>query len=207
MEIGLYFSFCFASFLLAIMPGPDNLFVITESIVKGAKSAIFIAIGLNSGVLVHTLAAATGLSLILQRSELAFTIVQFGGVLYLIYLAYKTYREPDNQDINFDEQDVTAVGKQNLWKTGFIMNLLNPKVSLFFIAFLPQFVQKGGIDPIYQMIIFGLSFMLIGLITFISFALLAERLRKPLSKSAFWKWVKWLKFSVLLILAIFLTIN
>lgn len=203
MELSLYLSFCLAAFLLALMPGPDNIFVLTESIAKGAKNGVLISLGLNSGVLVHTLAAATGLSLILKQSELAFTIVQYLGAAYLLFLAYKSSQEKVEA---FEMNGSKLTGNWKLVRTGFIMNVLNPKVSLFFIAFLPQFVRPEQSSVTFQMIIMGGSFMIIGFATFSCFALLAEQLRKPLSSLKFLKGVKWVKVIVLVSLAIFLLI-
>ena len=186
------------------MPGPDNIFVVTESLSKGVKNGILIAAGLNSGVLVHTLAAATGVSLILKESELAFKLLQYAGVLYLIYLAYKTYRENSNPG---EKRVVDSQSPFKLFRVGLTMNLLNPKVSLFFIAFLPQFVSAEGIEPMWQMSIMGVSFMVIGFITFAAFALLANQLRRPFDSPQFWKAIKWIKIGVLLLLALFLLIN
>ncbi len=183
------------------MPGPDNIFVLTESIAKGAKNGILIAFGLNSGVLVHTLAAATGVSLILQQSELAFSIIQYAGAAYLLYLAYLSAKEKVEQ---FEVKESKSIGAFKLFRTGFIMNVLNPKVSLFFIAFLPQFVRPEQGNVTVQMVLMGAAFMVIGFITFSSFALLAHQMRKPLSILKVLVWIKWLKVSVLVGLALYL---
>lgn len=203
MELGVFLSFCLASFLMALSPGPDNIYVITESLAKGSRNGLWIAFGLNSGVVVHTLLAATGLSLIFQQSELAFSIVSYLGAAYLLYLAYQASRE----DLNFDldtaqtEQKAPAL---KLYRTGVLMNLLNPKVSLFFIAFLPQFLDKGSLPLFWQACLLGLSFLVIGFATFGSFALLANQLRTYLLNPQFLKGMKWLKVAVLAILALFL---
>ena len=201
MELSVFLSFCLASFLMAIMPGPDNIFVLTESIAKGAKNGILIAFGLNSGVLVHTLAAATGVSLILQQSELAFSIIQYAGAAYLLYLAYLSAKEKVEQ---FEVKESKSIGVFKLFRTGFIMNVLNPKVSLFFIAFLPQFVRPEQGNVTVQMVLMGAAFMVIGFITFSSFALLAHQMRKPLSSLKVLVWIKWLKVTVLVGLALYL---
>ena len=203
MELKLWLSFCLASFLLALMPGPDNIFVLTESIAKGAKNGILIALGLNAGVLVHTLAAATGISLILKQSELAFSVIQYAGAAYLLYLAYGALMEKVTQ---FTGKESQIDGAFKLIRTGFVMNVLNPKVSLFFIAFLPQFVREERGSVVWQMSIMGMSFMLIGFLTFSAFALLAHQLRKPLSNLKFLNGVKWAKVFVLVGLAVFLLI-
>ena len=204
MEWSVYLSFCVASFLMALMPGPDNIYVMTESIASGKRNGILIALGLNSGVLFHTLAAATGISLILQQSVLAFKMVQYAGVGYLLYLAYRSYKEEGSPESQTESREK---GAWKLYRTGITMNLLNPKVSLFFIAFLPQFVSKEGLNPMVQMIIMGLSFMLIGFITFSAFAVVADQLRKPLQQPVFWKYVKWIKVFILLVLSFFLLLT
>lgn len=191
---------------MALMPGPDNIFVIAESIAKGSRNGILISLGLNSGVLVHTLAAATGISLILQQSEFAFQIIQYLGAAYLLYMAYGAYKEKP-----IELSDSTNLKKESafkLFRTGFVMNVLNPKVSLFFIAFLPQFVQTNqSLSEANQMIVFGALFMLIGFLTFSGFAILASQLRKPLSSPRFWQIIKWVKVSVLLLLGGYLLLG
>ena len=201
MELGIYLSFCLAAFLLALMPGPDNIFVLTESVSKGAKNGILISLGLNTGVLIHTLAAATGVSLLLKQSETAFLIVQYAGAAYLLYLAYKTSKERVEA---FQETESSVKSAFKLIQTGFVMNVLNPKVSLFFIAFLPQFVSVENGNVMQQMTLLGITFMLIGFLTFSSFALLANQLRKPLSNLKSLRVIKWLKVIVLVVLAVFL---
>lgn len=186
------------------MPGPDNIYVITESIANGKRQGIIIAMGLNSGVLIHTLAAATGMSLILKQSAIAFLLVQYAGVAYLLYLAWQAYREK----ASYEEQEaIVSKSGFKLFKVGITMNLLNPKVALFFIAFLPQFVREDGWSPIWQMVLMGVSFMLIGFITFSSFALLADQLRNFFKSEGVMKKIKWAKIIVLLILAGYLIIG
>lgn len=183
------------------MPGPDNIFVLTESLAKGVKNGVLISLGLNLGVLVHTLAATTGVSLILKQSELAFTVVQYAGAIYLLYLAYKAFREKTSPILG---EQSTVDGNFKLIRTGFIMNVLNPKVSLFFIAFLPNFVAADLGSVTKQMIVLGISFMLIGFISFSGFAMLASQLRKALSSLKVLEGIKWAKILVLIVLSVFL---
>ncbi len=204
MELNQLLSFCLASFLMAIMPGPDNLFVITESLAKGKRNGLWIAFGLNSGVLIHTLAAATGLSLILQQSELAFQVVQYLGAAYLIYLAYKAYREKPIVFVAGEQAPATETAFQ-LFRTGITMNVLNPKVSLFFIAFLPQFVRpESTVKPSIQLIVLGVLFLLVGWLTFSSFAILVDQLRVLAQGEKFGIFSRWLKVIVLLFLGCYL---
>lgn len=207
MEIELILSFLGASVLLTLMPGPDNIFVLTESVTKGQRQGISISLGLVSGILVHTFAAATGLSLILQKSEIAFQIVQYLGVAYLLYLAYKAATEKA-MELNFNEESSTH--GFSFWKLvgkGFLMNVLNPKVSLFFIAFLPQFISPGGVNPIIQMVFLGFVFMVQALIIFSLISVLSGRLSAYLNSQRFWNTTKWIKAIILTALAIALALS
>ena len=200
MEIQLYLSFCLAAFLMALMPGPDNLYVVTESLAKGKRNGLWVAFGLNSGVLVHTIAVASGLSLALKKSDEVFLAITYLGVAYLLYLAYQAAKE---KPMNLAEASSSKKDKATkLYRTGLLMNLLNPKVSLFFIAFLPQFVrEEANWSVFHQFVLLGITFMLVGFITFASFAFLAHQLRRLIQKPAFWKATKWIKVIVLLFMA------
>ena len=127
MDINLLLAFLLASALLTIMPGPDILLVLTESLARGKRKGIALSIGLCSGVLVHTIAAASGLSLIIQNSALAFQFLKYAGAFYLLYLAYLAMNEKPQQ---IDLTDALQEEERKLVKRGFIMNVLNPKVSV-----------------------------------------------------------------------------
>lgn len=207
MQIELILSFLLASVLLTFMPGPDNIFVLTESITKGQKNGIAISIGLCTGVLIHTLAAATGLSIIIQKSALAFSIIKYLGAAYLFYLAYLSTKEKP-MEVNLDKKSKEEKFQLfPLIRKGFLMNVLNPKVSLFFIAFLPQFISQDGINITYQMIILGLIFMVQALIIFSMISILSSRLTSYVNSSKFWKTTKWSKVGVLSILGLTLALS
>ena len=151
-----------ASVALTMAPGPDNIFVLTQGIARGRKSAIITALGMCSGISVHTTAAAFGVSAVFYSSVLAFNLVKYAGAAYLLFLAYKTLR--DRSAIKLAAADDRA--SMALFKRGFIMNVLNPKVAMFFLAFLPQFVTpKTGYIPL-QMLLLGLIFMTQAVIIF-----------------------------------------
>ena len=157
MSIPILLSFIGVSIMLTLAPGPDIVFVITQSLSQGKRSGVYTALGLASGVMVHTTAAALGISIILYKSNLAFSIVKYAGAAYLLYLAYREF--------TLKEEGVTlgeGIERSNfqLYKKGIIMNILNPKVALFFLAFLPQFVVNNGANVTFQMIILGILFML-----------------------------------------------
>ncbi len=206
MDFQLTLSFLLASIVLAFLPGPDNIFVLTESVTKGKKNGIALSAGLSSGVVVHTVAAATGLSLILQNSAVAFQIVKYLGAIYLFYLAFQSVREKGNH-LDLKLRSKSDYNFFKLYRKGFLMNLLNPKVSLFFIAFLPQFISKTGFNVTYQMLILGFIFMVQAFIIFSLIASVSGSLHKYLNNSKFWNTTKKLKAMVLVILGITLVFS
>lgn len=148
---------------LTIAPGPDNLFVISQGISRGRKAAIVTAWGMCSGVTVHTLAAAAGISAVFYSSALAFQAVKFAGAAYLLYLAWQATREHGMVRL---ADAGSGPGGAALFRRGFIMNVLNPKVALFFLAFLPQFISRGTGSIPLQMLLLGMIFMLQALVIF-----------------------------------------
>lgn len=207
MSIELIVSFLSASVLLTIMPGPDNIFVLTESLTNGKKTGIAISLGLASGVFVHTLAAATGLSIIIQNSAIAFSVIKYVGAAYLFYLAILAFKDKGSS-INLKQgKPIREKSFFQLMRQGFFMNVLNPKVALFFLAFLPQFISLNGIKVEYQMILLGLIFIGQTIIIFCTIAVLTGRLAKFLNSPKFWKITKWSKVSVLSILGLTLLLS
>ena len=205
MDISLFLSFVGTSIFMIFMPGPDNISILLESITKGKKSAIFLSIGMSSGVLIHTIAAATGMSIIIQNSAFAFQLVKYLGAAYLIYLAVMALREK-RLDFSLNNQEQNMKPIQQLRK-GFFMNILNPKVSLFFIAFLPQFITKSGYELSIQMIILGFSFMILSLVSFILISLISQNLGKYLHNDKFWNTTKFGKSIVMGVLGVTLAFS
>ena len=121
------------------MPGPDILYVLTESIHKGKKTGISIAIGLCSGILIHTGLIITGFSVFIRDSKLLLDIIKIIGALYIAFLCYKSLFESDNTQISYNSGGRNRPVVKNIIK-GFLMNVLNPKVTFFFIAFFPKVV-------------------------------------------------------------------
>lgn len=155
---------CFlgASMALTIAPGPDNIFVLTQGIARGRKAAIVTALGMCSGISVHTTAAAFGISAIFYSSAVAFTLVKYAGAAYLLYLAFRTMKERSAVRLSqADERPPLA-----LFKRGFIMNVLNPKVAMFFLAFLPQFVTPNSEHFALHMLLLGFIFMVQAVVIF-----------------------------------------
>jgi threonine/homoserine/homoserine lactone efflux protein len=165
MTVATLLLFLGASLALTIAPGPDNIFVVTQGLARGRRAAIVTAWGMCSGITVHTLAAAGGISALFYSSALAFQVVKYAGAAYLLYLAWQILR--DSRALAVTAVDTAnGPGDTALFRRGFIMNVLNPKVALFFLAFLPQFtVREAGNIP-GQMALLGLIFMVQALVIF-----------------------------------------
>lgn len=152
-----------AAFLLVLVPGPAQAMVIARSLNGGRRSGITASLGLNTGTLVHTFAAALGLSAILATSAVAFSVVKFAGAAYLVFLGIQLLRarslEPDPvpESVRLAESGPGAYGRAVL--TG----ILNPKVAVFFLAFLPQFVDRDAGSVFLQFLILGLIFSVIAI--------------------------------------------
>ncbi len=197
MDFHLIISFLSASILLTLMPGPDNIFVLTESLTKGKRNGILISVGLVLGVLVHTFAAATGLSIVIQKSAMAFSVIKYVGAAYLFYLAFMAMKEKKIEMYITQTNKPSAQSASFLIRKGFLMNVLNPKVALFFIAFLPQFVTKNGLNITIQMLLLGIIFAFQAFGIFYVVSILSGKLTKYVTSNRFWNITKWGKIGVL----------
>ncbi|AXH15057.1 threonine transporter RhtB [Malaciobacter mytili LMG 24559] len=164
LELSSIYLFIATSFILCLVPGPDNIYVLTQGMTKSKKAAFVTTLGLTSGITIHTTAAAFGISVIFQTSEIAFNLVKFAGAAYLLYIAYQAFKYR-NVPLDLSIQNSSNELKK-LYIKGFIMNVLNPKVSIFFLAFLPQFVTPSNGNIPMQMITLGVIFMTLTIITF-----------------------------------------
>lgn len=175
-------TFFAVSSLLAITPGPDNIFVLTQSAVHGRLAGLLVVAGLCTGLIGHTLAVTAGLAAVVAASEHAFMAIKILGVIYLLYLAIQSFKASKNNNMASTTQ-INNMGLAKLYRRGIIMNLTNPKVSLFFLAFLPQFTytQKGSIA--LQTISLGLLFILATIIIFGSIAMLSGLIGERLQRS------------------------
>ncbi|WCH49373.1 LysE family translocator [Lysinibacillus sp. OF-1] len=175
MEISTLFAFLGAAIILTIMPGPDNLFVLAQSITQDKKAGIATSLGLCTGLLVHISAAVLGISAIIYQSTIIFSIVKFAGAAYLLYLAWQSFRAKGDP---FTLQQQNTQTYITLYKKGILMNILNPKVSLFFLALLPQFVNPAQGHVAFQMLILGIVFLVQALVLFSLFSIFAGKVRK-----------------------------
>jgi threonine/homoserine/homoserine lactone efflux protein len=196
-------SFAFATALLAISPGPDNIFVLSQSIVNGRKFGLATVFGLISGCLVHTTLLAFGVSAIIKESENLFTGIKVFGAIYLLYLSFKIYMS--NAAIAFSEDNTLKKTIKQLFKEGFIMNVLNPKVSIFFLAFFPGFLFSTTLNTIFQFYVLGGVFMFVSLIIFSAIAILAGSISEKIKRNKkIGYYLKWTQIVVFILIAIFI---
>jgi len=180
LALDVIISFLGVSIVLALSPGPDNIFVLTQSVLNGRRAGYVITLGLCTGLVFHTLLVAVGVATIIQDSQWLFSLVKFVGVGYLLYLAYLAFRA--SGALSLDEVEGLSCGQ--LYRRGIMMNITNPKVSLFFLAFFPQFahLDRGPLLP--QILALGGIFMLSTFVVFCSIALLAGYLSTFFKKSS-----------------------
>ena len=170
-------AFIGASVVLCFVPGPDNIFVLTQSAIRGWKVGVLTTLGLCSGLIVHTSIVALGVSVIFQTSEVAFQGLKIIGACYLVFLAYRATRSTKIDLRDSDEPN------KSFYLTGVVMNITNPKVAIFFLVFLPQFVNIDSGSVSIQMFTLGFIFILCALCVFSLIAYLSSFLKPLLSKS------------------------
>lgn len=163
MTLEVLATFVVASSLISLSPGPDNIFVLTQSALYGRKSGIVITLGLCTGLIFHTVIVAAGLAVVFQTSPLAFNLLKFVGAAYLIFLAYKAVTA---KPAALSSESDTGLSFKALYARGIIMNVTNPKVSIFFLAFLPQFTQPETGNLMGQFVVLGVIFMAVALVIF-----------------------------------------
>ncbi|MBV5279223.1 MAG: LysE family translocator [Campylobacteraceae bacterium] len=173
LDMNTLLMFSLASILLALSPGPDNIFVLTQSMVKGAKAGVVITLGLCSGLIFHTSAVALGVAVIFQTSLLAFNLLKIVGAGYLLYLAYMAFKDASKTTLHVDQKPLSF---GTMYRRGIVMNVTNPKVSIFFLAFLPQFTNPQNGHVTLQIFTLGALFMVCALVVFSLIAFLSSKI-------------------------------
>lgn len=180
MSFDVLAMFFATSVLLALAPGPDNIFVMTQSALRGKGAGLAVVFGLCTGLVVHSSGVALGVAALFKASVLAFSVLKFAGACYLVWLAWQAFRAPA------EKVGGGGGGEVDLWRLyrrGIIMNLTNPKVSIFFLAFLPQFTDTARGAVSLQILLLGGLFILATILVFGGIALLAGALGQWLNRS------------------------
>lgn len=195
--------FLTASILLTLSPGPDIVFVMVQGMSKGKKAGIITTLGLASGIIVHTSLVAFGVSAIIKQSETLFLLIKIFGALYLFYLAFRIFKS--DSGFSLTSKSVIVDRKRALFKQGFIMNVLNPKVTIFFLAFFPGFLWDPEGSTVFQFYVLGLLFMIQTIIIFGLVALLAGKIALFLKNHpSSGKVLKWLQIVVFIGIGFFI---
>lgn len=173
-------SFFIASLLLAATPGPDNIFVLTQSTLQGARAGLIVTTGLCTGLVAHTTAVAIGVAAIFHTSAFAYTALMLIGACYLSYLAWQSFRASAKKMVTGKNKPITLI---KLYQRGIIMNITNPKVSLFFLAFLPFFADPSRGALSLQIMVLGMIFIIATVIVFGMVAIVAGSAGQWLNRS------------------------
>ena len=174
-DVALFAAFLLASLVVAVTPGPDLAFVGAQSVARGRSAGLIASLGTSTGLLVHAGAATLGISSLFLYAPLAFEAVRWSGVAYLAWLAVRTLRGRDQSLVPSAIQGGPAVSLASIYRQALLTNVLNPKVAIFFIAYLPQFARPGEVPVPLQVAFLGLVFILQGLLVLVGFVLLCAR--------------------------------
>ena len=167
-------EFLITTFIVVVSPGTGVLYTLAAGLSRGARASVVAAFGCTIGIVPHMAAAIMGLAALLHTSALAFQVFKYLGVAYLLYMAWSTLRERGALRV---EKEVGARSAVQVTVTGILINILNPKLSIFFLAFLPQFVSAGEANPLSRMLALSAVFMLMTFVVFVGYGLFAASIR------------------------------
>mgnify|MGYP000013905281 FL=1 len=197
MQIDVLFAFLTSVFFLTLSPGPDIIYVFYKSLTSGFKEAVKLSMGLTSGLLIHTLFVAFGISTLIKSNQVYFDLIKYFGFIYFAYLAFSQFFKKNRGDKKKNEI-------KNSFLTGLLMNLLNPKVSIFFIAFLPAFIFHNSLDIELQFMILGLIFWFVATLIFVFISLMSINFKTLFKKYINYKKIKYIQALIFLLIALYI---
>jgi RhtB (resistance to homoserine/threonine) family protein len=175
-------AFLIAGLVMNLTPGADTMYILGRSIAQGKKAGILSVLGISTGAIFHILFATLGLSIILAKSATAFEIVKYLGAAYLIFLGLKAILKKESGKFELSHEN-KIVNYKKIYFSGVLTNILNPKVALFFLAFLPQFIDPNYVQSSFPFLILGITFLLTGTIWCLILALFASKLSDRIRKN------------------------
>ncbi|WP_239985889.1 MULTISPECIES: LysE family translocator [Arenibacter] len=203
MYYDILVAFVFSSAVLAIFPGPDNIFVLVQSITHGKKYGLATVAGLMTGCLVHATLLAFGVSAIIKQNPNLYFSIKLFGAFYMFYLAFKVMRSPKKLDISDGNGEKKSLG--SLYRQGFIMNVLNPKVGLFFLAFFPGFLFSHFLNIVLQFYVLAFIFILVSSAIFSAIAILAGSISEYIkTNKSLGKVLSWIQVLVFVGIGVYL---
>lgn len=169
-------EFLMTSLIVVLIPGTGVIYTISTGLFKGSNASVYAAIGCTLGIIPHLLASVFGLAALMHLSSVGFQVIKFVGVVYLLYLAWSMWRETGALNIPSDKGAATEIApKTDIVLKGFLINVLNPKLSVFFLAFLPQFLSVASPRPEVELLLLSAVFMLMTLCVFVIYGVLAHK--------------------------------
>ncbi|MBK1684466.1 LysE family translocator [Rhodoferax fermentans] len=183
-------EFLITSLIVVLIPGTGVVYTVSTGLVQGRKASVYAALGCTAGIVPHLLATILGLAAVMHTSALAFQVLKYAGVAYLLYVAYATWRDKAAFAVDGSMAKTSATG---LVTKAFLLNILNPKLTIFFLAFLPQFVQATGPAPLVQMLVLSAVFMAMTFGVFVLYGLIAHVFRKLVIESQ--RVQRWMRYS------------
>ncbi len=173
-------EFLITSLIVVLIPGTGVVFTVSTGLLRGRRASVFAAFGCTAGIVPHLLATVLGLAALMHTSAVAFQMLKYAGVVYLLYLAYATWRDKSAFVVEGTPSGSTAMG---LIVKAILLNILNPKLTIFFLAFLPQFVEQGASSPLAQLLLLSGVFMAMTFAVFVVYGLLAHTFRRAVIES------------------------
>ena len=183
-------EFLITSLIVVLIPGTGVVYTVSTGLVQGRKASVYAALGCTAGIVPHLLATILGLAAVMHTSALAFQVLKYAGVAYLLYVAYATWRDKAAFAVDGSMAKTSATG---LVTKAFLLNILNPKLTIFFLAFLPQFVQATGPAPLVQMLLLSAVFMVMTFGVFVLYGLIAHVFRELVIESQ--RVQRWMRYS------------
>jgi len=173
-------EFLITSLIVVLIPGTGVVFTVSTGLARGRRASVFAAVGCTAGIVPHLLATVLGLAALMHTSAVAFQMLKYAGVAYLLYLAYATWN--DRSTFAIEETPSKSSAKRLIVK-GFLLNILNPKLTIFFLAFLPQFIEHRTSSPIVQLLLLSAVFMAMTFAVFVVYGVLADAFRRAVIES------------------------
>lgn len=174
-------EFLVTSLIVVLVPGTGVVYTVSTGLVQGRRASVWASLGCTAGIVPHLAATILGLAAVMHTSALAFQVLKYAGVLYLFYVAYATWRDKSAFAVDGSVARTSAFG---LVGKAFLLNILNPKLTIFFLAFLPQFVEPGAAQPIVQLLVLSGVFMAMTFAVFVVYGVVAHAFRRFVIESA-----------------------
>jgi threonine/homoserine/homoserine lactone efflux protein len=173
-------EFLITSFVVVLVPGTGVLYTVSTGLVQGRRASVYASLGCTAGIVPHLAATVLGLAAVMHTSALAFQVLKYAGVLYLFYVAWATWRD---KSAFAADGSMARTSARGLVAKAFLLNILNPKLTIFFLAFLPQFVQPGAENPLAQLLLLSGVFMAMTFGVFVAYGFVAHAFRKLVIES------------------------